>query len=271
MYCGRYPFALRAKRRRDVRRTLTPVSRRITEAQEEAHELGGHRAEDGGDEGGDPACWAQLLCPECGAVLDGGPHREGCAVAGTSSAGGQITLLTVGHGTLGEAELRDLLLRAGVASLVDVRTAPGSQRHPHVARAALEQWVPAAGVAYSWEPRLGGWRKPQPGSRHLALQNAAFRGYADHMETPPFWEALDAVLESAARRRTAVMCSESVYWRCHRRLLADAAVLGRGAEVLHLGHDRRLSAHRLTAGVRCEDGRPVYDVGAAPPLPGVVA
>lgn len=202
-------------------------------------------------------------------MLDGGPHREGCAAAGRGAD--RVTLLTVGHGTLGEEQLRDLLLRAGVEVLVDVRTAPGSRRHPHVAREALQAWVPAAGVAYSWEPRLGGWRKPEPGSRHTALQNASFRGYADYMETSTFWEALDGVLEAAARRRTAVMCSESVYWRCHRRLLSDAAVLARQAEVLHLGHDGRLAPHRLTAGVRSEQGRPVYDVGVARPLPGVVA
>jgi hypothetical protein len=240
---------------------FTPVSRSITEEQEED-----------GEQGGDPACWAQLLCPECGAVLDGGPHREGCEAGATPGSGERrVTLLTLGHGTLGEDDLRDLLLRAGVESLVDVRTAPGSRRHPHVSRAALEVWVPAAGVAYSWEPRLGGWRKPKSASRHTALQNASFRGYADYMETPPFWEALDRVLQAAAARRTAVMCSESVYWRCHRRLLSDAAVLARQAEVLHLGHDGRLTPHRLTAGVRCEDGRPVYDLGVAGQLPGVVA
>jgi uncharacterized protein (DUF488 family) len=179
-------------------------------------------------------------------------------------------LLTVGHGTLTQPELVELLTTADLDLLVDVRTAPGSRRHPYVARAAMEVWVPAAGVAYSWERRLGGWRKPAADSPNFALRVDAFRGYADHMREPEFWDALDGVLDDAGIRRTAVMCSESVYWRCHRRLLADAAVLARGATVLHLGHDGRTTPHRLTDGVRLgEDGIPVYDVGATGRLPGV--
>jgi uncharacterized protein (DUF488 family) len=180
-----------------------------------------------------------------------------------------VALLTVGHGTLGQAELTGLLRGAGVESLVDVRTAPGSKRNPHVARAALERWLPESGVAYRWEPCLGGWRKPDPHSVNTALRNESFRGYADYMGTPGFWEALDVVLDEAAGRRTTIMCSESVYWRCHRRLISDAAVLVRRSEVLHLGHDGRLSPHRLTEGVRAADGGLVYDVGGPASLPDI--
>jgi uncharacterized protein (DUF488 family) len=89
------------------------------------------------------------------------------------------------------------------------------------------------------------------------------------MAGPEFWDALDGVLADAARRRTAVMCSETVWWRCHRRLLADAAVLSRAAVVCHLGHDGRTADHRLTEGVRLgDDGIPVYDLGETPPLGG---
>lgn len=168
-------------------------------------------------------------------------------------------MLTVGHGTLDQAHLTRLLRHAGVEVLVDVRSAPGSRRHPHVARAALEQWVPAAGIEYRWERRLGGFRKPRPDSPNTALRHPAFRGYADHMRDPAFWDALDAVL--AIPGSTAVMCSEAVYWRCHRRLLADAAVLARGADVRHLGHGGTTTPHRLTEGVRLgDDGIPVYDL-----------
>lgn len=173
-----------------------------------------------------------------------------------------VPLLTVGHGTLEQQQLTGLLAHAGVEVLVDVRTAPGSRRHPHVARAAMECWIPEAGIEYRWERRLGGWRKPAPDSPNVALRHPAFRGYADHMRDPEFWEALDGVLATAATECTAVMCSEAVYWRCHRRLLSDAAVLSRHAEVRHLGHDGRLVEHRLTEGVRLgDDGVPVYDVG----------
>jgi uncharacterized protein (DUF488 family) len=178
-------------------------------------------------------------------------------------------LLTVGHGTLGQDELTGLLRSAAIEVLVDVRTAPGSRRHPHVGRAQMEQWVPDSGIAYQWEPRLGGWRKTAPGSPNTALRNDSFRGYADYMQSEPFWDALDQVLELAANNRMAVMCSESVYWRCHRRLLADAAAIGRGASVLHLGHDGLLVPHQLTEGVRSLGGRPVYDVGTAQPLLGL--
>ncbi len=188
-----------------------------------------------------------VLQPRCGTLWD-------------------VDLLTVGHGTLDEAHLGGLLRRAGVEQVVDVRTAPGSRRQPQVARASLERWLPEAGIAYAWEPRLGGWRKPDPRSMNTALRNTSFRGYADYMRTPPFWDALDEVLATAAHARTAIMCSEAVYWRCHRRLIADAAELCRPSTVVHLSHDGRQVPHRLTEGVREDAGLLVYDVGAQPSL-----
>jgi uncharacterized protein (DUF488 family) len=173
-----------------------------------------------------------------------------------------MELLTVGHGTLSEDRLGALLTGAGVERLVDVRTAPGSRRHPHVNRTELEVWLPGLGIPYSWEPRLGGWRKPRPDSPNTTLRNDSFRGYADYMRTPPFWEALDEVLLGSAEYRTAVMCSEAVYWRCHRRLIADGAELGRQAQVQHLGHDGSLVRHRLTDGARRDGELLVYDYGA---------
>jgi GNAT superfamily N-acetyltransferase len=176
-------------------------------------------------------------------------------------------LLTVGHGTLAAGDLAELLRAHGVALVVDVRSYPGSRRHPHVGREQIARWLPEAGVAYRWEPRLGGRRRARPGSRHVALRNEAFRAYADHMASPEFAAGLDAVLADAADRRTAVMCSESVWWRCHRRLLADAAVLVRGARVRHLMHDGRLVDHPVTDAARLDRGQVVYDVGGDRPLP----
>lgn len=173
-------------------------------------------------------------------------------------------LLTVGHGTASQEELTALLCGAGVELLVDVRTAPGSRRHPHVNRDALEEWIPAAGIDYRWEPDLGGFRKPAPDSPNTALRHPSFRGYADYMTTAPFTTALDRVLD-AGHRVVTVMCSETLWWRCHRRLIADNVTLLNDTEVLHLGHDGRLSAHRLTDGVRVEEQLPrrlVYDAGA---------
>ena len=170
-------------------------------------------------------------------------------------------LLTLGHGTAAVEELLALLEQAGARRLVDVRTAPGSRRHPHVRREAMAGWLADAGFAYRWEPELGGFRRPDPASVNTALRHPAFRGYADYMREPRF------LLAEAAAEPTVAMCSETLWWRCHRRLLADAAVLVRGAEVLHLDHRGRLEPHRPTDGVRRDGDLLAYDLGATPPLP----
>jgi uncharacterized protein (DUF488 family) len=170
-------------------------------------------------------------------------------------------LFTFGHGTAREDEFVELLRGAGIESLIDVRTAPGSRRHPHFLRQAMEGWVADAGIAYRWEPRLGGLRKPTPDSPNVALRHSGFRAYADHMAKPEFVAALDAVLEEASAQPTTVMCAESLWWRCHRRLIADFATLVRGADIRHLMHDGRLAEHRPTDGVRRDGDHLVYDVG----------
>jgi uncharacterized protein (DUF488 family) len=171
-------------------------------------------------------------------------------------------LLTVGHGTLGAESLVELLREAGVESLVDIRTAPGSRRFPHFMRGEMERWVPEAGIHYRWERDLGGFRKAAPDSPNSMLRNASFRGYADYMLSGTFWAALDAVLDELQDRAVAVMCSESVWWRCHRRLVADATVLARGLQVEHLMHDGRLGQHRITEGARLVGrNRVMYDAG----------
>ena len=173
-------------------------------------------------------------------------------------------LLTFGHGTATAGQMTELLRGAGVTALVDVRTAPGSRRHPHVARAELERWLPAAGISYRWEKRLGGHRQAAPGSPDTAWREDMFRGYAAHMRTAGFAAAVDEVLAQAGTDPTVVMCAESLWWRCHRRLLADFAVAARGVPVRHLLHDGRLEEHRLSPGLRRrDDGLLVYDAGQA--------
>jgi uncharacterized protein (DUF488 family) len=179
-----------------------------------------------------------------------------------------VELLTVGHGTLAADEMERLLGEAGVAVLVDVRSYPGSRRHPQFGREALETWLPDAGIEYRWDERLGGRRPARPGSPNTALRNEAFRGYADHMAGARFRAGLDDLVALAARRPTVAMCAESLWWRCHRRLLADAAVLTRQVEVRHLLHDGRVVAHQVTDGARVTDeGALVYDLGGDQPLP----
>ena len=177
-----------------------------------------------------------------------------------------MNLRTVGHGTLPQEDFTALVSGAGIEVVVDVRSFPASRRHPQFGREAMERWLPHAGIAYRWEPRLGGRRRARPDSPHGALRVAAFRGYADHMETDEFRDAIDDLLAEGGTRPVAVMCAESVWWRCHRRLLADAVVLLRGTAVEHLFHDGRIDPHRPTPEARVDGRRLVYD-GGEPGLP----
>jgi uncharacterized protein (DUF488 family) len=179
-----------------------------------------------------------------------------------AAGAGPVRLITFGHGTASAGRIAELLRSADVTMLVDVRTAPGSRRNPHVARAELERWLPRHGISYRWDKRLGGFRRPAPDSPDVAWQEAAFRGYAGHMRRPDFLAAAGEVLAQAASGQLAVMCSESAWWRCHRRLIADFAEIARGVPVRHLMHDGRLDMHRRSPGARLRaDGLLVYDGG----------
>ena len=174
--------------------------------------------------------------------------------------------MTVGHGTLDADALLALLLGADVGALVDVRRFPASRRNPTVAREHLAEALPAASVEYRWEERLGGRRRlpADEFGEDPWWTVDAFRAYAAHTRTREFVEALDELLAQAAETRTAVMCSESVWWRCHRRLIADVLMVGRGHEVLHLMPDGKLRPHRLAEGARRrEDGLVVWDADLA--------
>jgi uncharacterized protein (DUF488 family) len=168
-----------------------------------------------------------------------------------------MPLLTVGHGPEGRDRLGARLVGAEIDSLVDIRRFPGSRDNPDVGRDALAAWLPAAGIGYRWEERLGGRRRLPPGEPVADdwWTVAQFAAYAAHTRTAEFSAALDDVLAEADRLTVAVMCSESVWWRCHRRLVADVAVLGRGVPVAHLMPDGRLTPHRPSAGaVLGDDG-----------------
>jgi uncharacterized protein (DUF488 family) len=171
-------------------------------------------------------------------------------------------LLTFGHGTASAQQMIALLRGAGVSVLVDIRTAPGSRRHPHVARAELQRWLPEAGIGYRWDKRLGGLRAPEPDSPDVAFEVDSLRGYAGHMRSPSFLAAADQLLALTETPGTVVMCAESLWWRCHRRMLADYATAARAVPVRHLMHDGRLEEHRLSPGLRLrDDGLLVYDGG----------
>ncbi len=190
-------------------------------------------------------------------------------------------LLTFGHGTAEQEEVRALLEGAGVGLVVDVRRFPGSRRHPHMGRDQVSRWLPDAGIAYRWDPRLGGRRRAprrsadeddgaargSSGEQTGALDAPtdswwrveAFRAYAAYTRTPEFAEGMDELLADLGRVPTVVMCSESLWWRCHRRLISDVAVLLHDVEVLHLDHRGTLTEHPVAAGARRTDAGLVYD------------
>ena len=154
-------------------------------------------------------------------------------------------IMTIGHSTRGAAELIALLKAHAVTGVADVRTVPRSRRHPHFSRESLAARLPAHGIAYEHFPGLGGLRKPHPASGNTGWRHAGFRGYADHMQSEEFREALGHLLGFAQKFLAAVMCAESKWWQCHRRLIADALV-ARGIEVRHIMTPREAPPHELT-------------------------
>jgi uncharacterized protein (DUF488 family) len=171
------------------------------------------------------------------------------------------TLLTLGHGTASELDLAALIRAHHVDVVADVRSIPKSRAHPHVWAEEMARWVPdLSGASYEWHPELGGFRKTSPESLNVGLRHLAFRGYADYMQTPEFLGALDTLLERAAREKVAIMCSESLWWRCHRRLIADAATLLRDADVFHLMHSGATQPHVITPEARVSpSGTLIYE------------
>jgi uncharacterized protein (DUF488 family) len=186
-----------------------------------------------------------------------GPHGGARAAAPD-----RLRVLTFGHGVAGQPTLETLLSGAGVELVVDVRRFPSSRRNPHVNRGTLERWLRESGIAYRWEERLGGRRDAVPGSPHTALRDEGIRAYADHLGSEVLAAAIAEVLAAARSRTTALMCAESSWRRCHRRLLADRLVLLDDVEVLHLDHGGDLEPHPPSPEARLVDGRLLYDAGA---------
>ena len=145
----------------------------------------------------------------------------------------------------------------GVERVVDVRTAPGSRRMPHFARASLEVTLPERGIEYAHVPELGGLRKPRPDSVNDGWRNDSFRGFADYMQTDDFWHAIARLTELAQSKRVAIMCAEAVPWRCHRSLIADALTV-HGVDVRHITGKGEPAAHRLTPFAFVNHGRITY-------------
>jgi uncharacterized protein (DUF488 family) len=166
-------------------------------------------------------------------------------------------LWTVGHSTRTEGEFLDLLAEHAIEAVADVRRHPGSRRMPQFGSAALEASLRRRGLAYLWLPGLGGRREPQADSPNTAWRNAAFRGYADYLQTETFAESLIELISLSSGLRTAVMCAEALWWRCHRGLIADV-FKWLGFEVIHILGPSSTALHPYTPAASLADGRLSY-------------
>jgi uncharacterized protein (DUF488 family) len=167
-------------------------------------------------------------------------------------------LYTVGHSTRSLDDLIETLQVHGIETLVDIRAFPMSRRLPQFDRESLEKILPAAGISYVGMKALGGYRKKsREDSPNVGLRNASFRNYADFMLTTEFENAMAELVALAEGSRTAYMCAERVYFRCHRMLVSDWLAL-HGHEVLHIDGTGPVKPHRLTAEARMLEGKLIY-------------
>ncbi|VCU71693.1 hypothetical protein PIGHUM_03780 [Pigmentiphaga humi] len=168
-----------------------------------------------------------------------------------------VEVWTVGHSTHPMQAFLALLASHGIEALADVRRHAGSRKYPHFNPDALRLTLAQAGVEYVPLPELGGRRRPRADSRNIVWRNASFRGYADYMETEAFHAGIERLLALARRRRTAVMCAEAVWWRCHRSLIADY-LKARGVCVRHILGSGKSEVHPFTSAARLENGALTY-------------
>ena len=167
------------------------------------------------------------------------------------------TVWTIGHSTRPIDEFLDVLAAHGIELIADVRRFPGSRRLPQYSAPALEDALAARGIAYHWFPTLGGRRRPDADSVNVGWRHPAFRAYADHIATEPFAEGLFELLVVAPALRTAVMCAEILWWRCHRRIIADVLTALDGP-VFHIRDAGPAELHRLAPPARLVGGRLTY-------------
>lgn len=166
-------------------------------------------------------------------------------------------LRTIGHSTRSIEEFIALLQAHGIRVLADVRSIPYSRRNPQFSTAALRESLREAGLEYRHLPALGGRRNARPDSVNLGWRSAGFRGYADYMQTDPFWRAIEELMRAADPSPTAIMCAEAVPWRCHRSLIADAFV-SRGWTVRNILTNEKAELHTLTPFAKLDQGMLTY-------------
>lgn len=171
--------------------------------------------------------------------------------------GCELTVWTIGHSTRPIEEFLRLLAQYRIEAIADVRSFPGSRKYPQYGKEALAATLAAHALGYHWLQALGGRRHVAPDSPNTAWRNASFRGYADYMAGAGFAQGLDQFLELASQSRTALMCAEAVWWRCHRSMIADA-LCARGVKVVHILDGKHATLHPMTSPACIVDGRLTY-------------
>lgn len=172
-----------------------------------------------------------------------------------------LTIWTIGHSTRSADEFVHVLQAHEVQTIADVRRFPGSRRHPQFGGEALAERLGTDAIDYAWLARLGGRRRGDAAPEHLGWRNPSFRAYAAYTWTEEFAGGLDELLHIAHGSRTAIMCSELLWWRCHRALIADVLRFV-GVQVIHLLHEGPGTPHPYTSPARVVDGELVYPAPA---------
>lgn len=175
------------------------------------------------------------------------------------------TVWTIGHSTRSIDEFIQVLQHHRIEAVADVRRFPGSRRLPQFGSEALQASLAKADIGYLLITELGGRRRPAPGTVNTAWRNASFRGYADHVASDEFSVGLDRLCDLASRCRTAMMCAEVLWWRCHRSLVADVLMVG-GTQVLHIKDESNITEHPYTRPARLYRGGLTYDSSKGEPL-----
>jgi uncharacterized protein (DUF488 family) len=164
---------------------------------------------------------------------------------------------TIGHSTRSLNEFIELLIFYKIEILCDIRSYPGSKRHPHFNKENLNISLQKKNITYIHIPLLGGRRKVQPDSHNTAWKHDAFKGYADYMETMEFIAGIEILTDYARAKNTAYMCAEAVWWKCHRSLISDY-LKAEGWEVLHIIDANNLTEHPYTKAAKFVDGKLSY-------------
>lgn len=167
-------------------------------------------------------------------------------------------IYTIGHSTRPIEDFIDLLKSYEIEMVVDVRTIPKSRHNPQFNEEPLKIVLKESHIHYHHLPKLGGLRHTTKDSINLGWHNPSFRGYADYMQTPSFWEGIEELEGLGKKYLSVIMCAEALPWRCHRSLIADALTLHKKWKVLHIMSKKSAPAHELTSFLHVKKGKFVY-------------